>query len=399
MISNLKILFVWLIVISLGDNLYAMSVVKANKDLDRNLSRGVNINFTVTEENGHLTHVNDLINQITEEDVLRIKSIGMTHVRLALSPYPLMQDGLFRNEKWRGKNATLFLASVHRIIRLFANHRILVVLAVMPNEESFRRLYRNPKETDAWEAFFRAWGKEFSIYSPSQLLFETLNEPRFVLFLAKELHVATDEDHRYPPLLLQQANARWIPIESRLLLALRSSLPQHTLIATSDGFSDPIALTLRTPIEDSNIIYTFHYYMPLLFTHQSATWFEFPGSHISGLTYPSKEANCKSANLPIKDLVTLHYCVSGWNIERHRKYMSKVQNWSRRHRVTVWLGEFGAYLKAIDAESRRNYYQDIRTVAEENSFGWCAWEYVGWLGRFLELQTNSALSYHVETSY
>lgn len=353
------------------------------------LSRGVNIFYTVTQENGVLVNLDSPFNQITIEDVFQIKQAGLNHIRLAISPYPLMPDDRFDPEAWKTKNAEIFLHRIHDIIKLFIDNDVVVVLAVMPNEQTFERLYHTPEYGDEWVHFFHAWSKEFSRYPSSKLIFETLNEPRFSLFIARDLGTTSNLDAHYPISLLKESNARWIPLENRFLSAIRAEAPTHTMVATADGFSDPTALALRAPSSYPNVIHAFHYYAPLIFTHQGANWVSnFSVSQLGGLTYPSENTNCtevQGASRPEDQKIISHYCNSGWNEARHRKELSAVRDWSTQHKIPVWLSEFGAYPLRIDDNSMKNYYRDIQKVAGEYGFSWCAWEYTNWLGRFEKL--------------
>lgn len=392
--SNKKLLLLvaipilWLLVTGIADQMVRQ---ETNKRFAK-LSRGVNIFYTVDEVDGALVNINAPLNQITEEDVARIKNAGLTHIRLAVSPYPLMHEDRFDAKRWQGKNAHNYLQHIHEMIQLFLEHDIAVVLAVMPSEQTFERLYRTPDYADEWVQFFHAWGKEFATLPKSMFFFETLNEPRFCLFIARDSGIPTDANTQFPDAVLMQANTQWIAIENRLVEALHSEAPNHSIIVTADGLADAKALALRKPSPYPYTIHAFHYYTPLLFTHQQADWAAFPGAHIAGLNYPTDPKNCRammaSANASDRAFIE-HYCRVSWNAETHLKTLESLRDWSKRNGLPVWMSEFGAYpLKATDA-SVNHYYEDVKTVAETYGFGWCAWEYVDWLDRFSQYNLNS----------
>ncbi len=60
---------------------------------------------------------------------------------------------------------------------------------------------------------------------------------------------------------------------SRTVTALRQIDQAHTLIVGGGGWNSIAGLkTLAIPEGEMNVIATFHYYEPYLFTHQGAEW-------------------------------------------------------------------------------------------------------------------------------
>ena len=84
---------------------------------------------------------------------------------------------------------------------------------------------------------------------PSRVAFEPLNEP--------------PQDC---------TSADWPALQLRIVRAARSAAPRHTLILTGACGSMIAGLEALQPIDDPNIIYTFHFYEPYVFSHQGAPW-------------------------------------------------------------------------------------------------------------------------------
>nr|HQU84370.1 glycoside hydrolase family 5 protein [Pyrinomonadaceae bacterium] len=64
----------------------------------------------------------------------------------------------------------------------------------------------------------------------------------------------------------------WRKQAEEIIKAIRPIVPNHTLIVGFHDWNSRKALIESKPFDDKNIIYTFHYYDPFLFTHQGATW-------------------------------------------------------------------------------------------------------------------------------
>jgi endoglucanase len=65
---------------------------------------------------------------------------------------------------------------------------------------------------------------------------------------------------------------RWEGIQDRAVAMIRRVAPRHTIIATAAAWGHQDGLLAMEPVRDENVIYTFHDYDPMWFTHQGATW-------------------------------------------------------------------------------------------------------------------------------
>lgn len=353
------------------------------------LMRGVN--FFVQMDN-------DDLNAFTEDDVKRLKEMGVTHVSIASSPAPLWKDGRFDEKTWAQPAGQKLLNKIHKMTAMLMDADLAVVLKVMPSEDDYRALYFSPDETlPRWVAFYAKWAKEFSSYPADKLFFHTPNEPRFMLFMAEEQKAKDDSDGRFPKPLVDGATRMWASLEDKLVDTIRTQTFAHTILVSGDAFAGIDGMQAHPLFSDANIVYNFHYYLPLVFTHQSATWVDLPGSKINNLSYPSDSKNCSEKTaLSASNPYLIRYCSGAWNKDRHQKEIGAMAEWAKKNNVRVWLGEFGAYPDKAEAESIQNYYRDIREIAETNGIGWSAWEYANWLKRLNDDKMQSALGLTVK---
>ena len=107
---------------------------------------------------------------------------------------------------------------------------------------------------------------------------------------------------------------------------------------------------LELPAGDRHIIVTVHYYLPMEFTHQGASW------------------NKETVNL------------SGvrWGTDSDKLVMEQnfltVQAWAKAQNRPILLGEFGAYDKA-DMDSRVAYTAHAARTAESLGWAWAYWQF------------------------
>jgi len=95
-----------------------------------------------------------------------------------------------------------------------------------------------------------------------------------------------------------------------------------------------------------------HYYLPMRFTHQGASWVK-STANLSGITWGA-EAEKNAVDTDFDD----------------------VQEWAKAHGRPILLGEFGAYDKA-DMDSRVRYISYVARAAESRGWAWAYWQFEG----------------------
>jgi len=237
---------------------------------------------------------------------------------------------------------------------------LAVELDIQADDTFKRKLATDDAFVEQFADFWRALARHYSALDPERIFFEVLNEP--------ELHDPY----------------RWYGIEAKLVSVIRESAPQHTIIVTGAHWSADDDLVFLEPLRDPNVVYTFHFYEPYIFTHQGATWAENYTHFLKGVPYPSDpEAAHKAAALvpdPIHRLAVVRYGVSHWNAERIDADIGQVIEWARKWDVSVICNEFGVYRKAADPSDRAAWITDVRTTLEKYGIGWTMWDYSGGFG-------------------
>jgi endoglucanase len=290
----------------------------------------------------------------TVADIALVKSMGFDHVRLNVNPEPMFTPG----------NAAAipaeYLAQVDRAVNLALAHGLAVIIDLQPESEFKARLARDDGYAEQFVDFWRALAKHYSTFDPESVFLEILNEPELA--------------DRF----------RWIGIQAKLASAIRENAPRHTIIAAGARWSANDELLFIEPLSDSNVIYTFHFYEPHIFTHQGANWGAYYWNWVRGLRYPSNRESAQKVASAVPDevgrLYVLRYGMEHWDAERIDMEISQVADWARRRGVPVICNEFGVYRPYADARDRAAWLNDVRTALDAHNIGWTMWDYSGGFG-------------------
>jgi len=180
------------------------------------------------------------------------------------------------------------------------------------------------------ERFLSAWRQLATHYQsePSSVLFEVLNEPNKAL--TPEL---------------------WNDYLKQALAIIRQSNPTRTVIIGPAFWNSKDHLhELELPADDTNLIVTIHYYLPMSFTHQGASWVKENGR--TGVEWLGTDQE--------RDTI--------------RQDFDKVSAWAKEHHRPIFLGEFGAYDKG-PMESRARWTAGVARAAEQHGWSWAYWQF------------------------
>jgi aryl-phospho-beta-D-glucosidase BglC (GH1 family) len=290
----------------------------------------------------------------TTQDIALIKAMGFDHVRLSVNPQPMFHYG------HADQISPDYLGYLDAAIQTILAQGLAVVIDIHPDGDFKAKLATDDDFVEQVADFWRSLAGHYSRLDPDRVFFEILNEP--------EIH------DRY----------RWYGIQAKLAAAIREGALQHTIIATGARWSADDELVFLEPLRDPNVIYTFHFYDPFVFTHQGATWGTNFWHELTGISYPSTPESARKAAAQVPDeinqLYVLRYGVEHWDAARIETEVGFVAQWAKRHGVPVICNEFGIYRAYADPHDRAQWISDVRIALEQNGIGWAMWDYSGGFG-------------------
>jgi endoglucanase len=290
----------------------------------------------------------------TAEDITLIKSMGFDHVRLSVNPQPMMMN--HRPDEIPAE----YLGYLDAAVKMILDQGLAVVIDLHPDSDFKARFAKDDSFVQEFSDFWRMLARHYSTWDQERVFFEILNEPEL--------------PDRY----------RWYGVQAKLAAAIREGAPQHTVIATGARWSSDDELVFLEPLRDTNVIYTFHFYEPTIFTHQGSTWGVYFWHWVKGLHYPSSpESAAKvAANVPdaVDRLAVVRYGQEHWDATRIDAEITQVAEWARQRGVPVVCNEFGVYRDYSDPRDREAWIWDVRTAIEQHGMGWTMWDYSGNFG-------------------
>jgi endoglucanase len=290
----------------------------------------------------------------TADDIALIKSMDFDHVRLSVNPQPMFEA------REPNKIPADYLASLDAAVKMILGHGLAVVIDLHPESDFKARLAKDDDFVERFADFWRALAAHYSTWDAEHLFLEVLNEPEF------------------------SDPYRWLGVQMKVAAAMREGAPAHTIIAAGARWSDDDDLVFQEPLHDPNVIYSFHFYEPHIFTHQGATWSAYYWHFLRGLKYPSSPESAErvAALLPdeVDRLRVVRYGRDHWDAARIEAEMKQAATWARRRGVPLVCNEFGVYRDYSDPQDRTAWLHDVRTAFEHNGIGWTMWDYSGSFG-------------------
>ncbi len=312
------------------------------------LTRGINITrwFALDPDNAAASHFTGYLG---DDDLQLIHDLGFRFVRLAIDP-----GALYHPETPTRPDPTMLGYIDAALDRFFAHDLAAIVDIHYIGKQPFEQ---DAGYVDGYVLFWGALAEHFSALDPEMVFLEPLNEPVF-----------------------QKDPGQWPPIQQRLIAAIRAKAPQHTLIVTGALWGGIDGLFRLPLVGDPNVLYSFHFYEPMAFTHQGAGWAGAPYPALRNLPYPSNPEVCAdilhTITDPLANQAAVEYCkTSPWTPARIDGRIAQAAGWATARGVHVFVGEFGVYCPVTPPDSRLRWLQDAHTSFEKHGIGWTLWGY------------------------
>lgn len=316
----------------------------------RSLHKGINLGGWLSQyKNYDHQHFKQFV---TQTDIQRIADWGFDHIRLPVD-YPVLESDSQPGKLLRSGLNYLFdcLTWCEQ-----AHLRVILDLHKAPGY-AFDNLEANQLEqsTALQGRLVRLWSEissAFQAVDEDLLAFELLNEVYF------------------------KSSAVWNEIAQRILQAIRQIDLQRLIVLGGNYFCSVDYLSELVRLDDLELLYKFHFYLPASVTHQKAYWFDGLYEFNRQVTYPGEAVGLKEfleKNPQYQDRLN-EDVGQFFDHDYLLKRLQPAIAFSHALGQPLHCGEFGVIDRA-DRQTRLNWTRDIVSLFEDNDFGYAYWSY------------------------
>lgn len=285
----------------------------------------------------------------TKDDVNKIANMGFDHIRL-----PIDEEQMWDENGNRHDEAFQLMENCIEWCKE-NNLRIIVDLHVL------RSHHFNAEEKPLWtdvaeqNKFFDLWrdlSKSLNRFPNSLVAYELMNEP-----------VADDHES-------------WNNLLTKAFDAIRELEKERTIVIGSNRWQSVETFdVLKVPINDKNILLSFHFYKPFLLSHYAAEWTSLK-NYNGPIHYPGTILTKEESEILPNEIKAV---VQEWIDVKFSKdilfamWQKPIQK-AKELGLPLYCGEFGIISNAPEKESLV-WYQDMIQLFSETGIGYANWNY------------------------
>jgi len=295
-------------------------------------------------------------NFIKEEDFKTISSWGLDHVRLPID-YNLVEntegltiekgyDRIQRAIEWCIKNNLNLILDLHKTAG-FSFDKGEEENGFFDNLDYQERFYR------LWENLARHFAKAFD-NSKNEICFELLNE-------------VTDQAYC----------KKWNEIARTCIARIRKIAPEIKILVGSYWNNSLASVKDLDEPFDENIVYNFHCYEPLVFTHQGAYWIE---KMPEDFRFPLKSKFSEYARMTEEKCGQIGTSFLAFSpdatvdVSYFETIFDEAVKIAEERKVLLYCGEYGV-IEKVNNDDTLEWYRCISTVFNKHGIGRAAWSY------------------------
>lgn len=314
---------------------------------------GINLGGWLSQCNYKKDHCDSFI---VEEDIKKIKDWGLDHVRLPVDYNVFLDEEMnFIEYGFDYVQSCIDWCKKYGLNMILDLHKTVGYSFAADEHES--GLF---DENSKYEAvFLKLWQEFTDRYAKYEdmLCFELLNE-------------VTDQS--YSP--------KWNALAKKAIIQIRKTAPTIKILVGSYWNNHVAAVKDMDPPYDENVVYNFHCYEPLIFTHQGATWLG-PNMHADfrmkfDSTYGEySKLTCSKMNQMQSSFDSLPQ-----NEVPDEKYFEQLfaeaLKVAEERNVTLYCGEYGV-IDLADPEEILKWFAVVSKVFDAHGIGRAVWTYKG----------------------
>lgn len=286
---------------------------------------------------------------ITAEDIGKIAEMGVDHIRLPIDYNVVMTDsGGFIPSGFSYVDWCIAQCKSHGLNIVLDLHKTAGFVFDDNCSDFFTDKRLQKMFTDLWVEFAKRYGGEDNV------VFELLNEVTF-------------------PSVAQ----KWNEIAAETIRAVRGVSETVRIIIGGIENGSIKGLSLLDKPYDENIVFTFHCYSPLAFTHQKAYWVsQLPPDF--ECAYPVAEKYIAEKSREYLggqfDYEFDENNSGNIGVDYFVRMFSKAIEVAEKWNVPLYCGEYGV-IDMVDPQSTLNWFADIHAAFEKLDISRCVWTY------------------------
>ena len=178
----------------------------------------------------------------------------------------------------------------------------------------------------------------------------------------------------------------WSAIQAKVVDSIRAYDTKHTIVVTGAGWGGIAGLTALKKLSDPNLIYSFHFYDPMLFTHQGASWTNPSQIDLTGVPFPYDAARMPACPASLKGTwvetsLNVAYKTDG-TVAKLKSTIDLAVKYATTNGVKIFCGEMGVYnMNSLDKD-RVEWYKTVTAYLTQKDIPWTMWDYKGGFGLF-----------------
>ena len=313
------------------------------------LNRGINLGGFLSQCVHKKAHYDSFIQR---DDIKKIKAMGYDHVRLPID-YEVFEteDGVPIKEGYERVHDIIGWAKENDLTIILDLHKAFGYDFNDANDDSKNTLFSNMAVQDRFVKLWSSIATEYHKYD--NVIFELLNE------------------------VVEDKNAEaWNDLIDRTIAVIRDITKDTPIIYGGIKWNSAETIKYLRDVSDPNVIITFHFYQPHVFTHQHAHWMP-AMEEIGDMSYPdSIEVYRHAAEiLGGQDSSVLEHDKDVMDIDYLRRMVKvAVDSAKKIGAPMLYVGEYGVIDKAPAADALR-WLSDTMQVFKENNIGCALWSY------------------------
>lgn len=291
-------------------------------------------------------------NYIGENDFKRIKDWGLDHVRVPVDYFLFESDqnpGVYSEDGLKYVDFALECAKKYGLNMVLDLHHAPGFSFTNKFDEDKNNLFSSETQQERYINIWRMFSHRY-INEGDNLVFELLNE------------------------MVLSDSKPWDDLWQKCAKAVHEINENRTIIIGSNLWNDPNQLKYLTVWDNERIVYNFHTYAPLAFTHQRAGWEKHLKEYQKSVTWP---LDCNEHREFLKEHFGDEfdeYEIAGKDY-LYQKLKGAIEFIQKNDRA-LYCGEYGV-ISFADLQSTLNWMDDMTSILLEFGIGRAFWSYRG----------------------